>query len=1064
MSEKNVFAPIINTFINYSEMEEKILKFWKENDIYHKVQYKRASTAKNNKKKKFTWLEGPPTANGIPHAGHALTRTLKDIMLRYQTMKGMWVRPRIGGWDCHGLPVEIEVEKQLGFTDKHDIEEYGIADFNKLCRQSVLKYEKEWVEMSERIGFWLDLDHPYITMNDYYIESVWWSLKTLYEKGYLYKGLRVAPLCTRCGTTLSSHELAQGYKEVAEPAIFIKFTARDSELEGVKFLAWTTTPWTLLSNVMLSVHPDIEYVVVEHKGEKLLLAKALVQKVLGEKKKILATFKGKDLEYKKYEPLFPYFKHVDGDNAFIVTVADYVTMEDGTGIVHSAPAFGADDAATGRRYNAPIVQCVTEDGKFTDDVPPLAGMWVKAADKTIIKMLKEESKLFKTETYKHNYPHCWRCDTPLLYYGTESWFISMEKLRDNLLNNNEQIYWQPHYLKDGRFGKFLENVIDWNLSRSRFWGTPLPVWVCDECGEKEIMGSKADLIEKVGQLPEGFELHRPWVDELHWSCKSCNKGTMNREPYVIDVWYDSGSAPFAQYHYPFENQEEFESDFPFNWITEAIDQTRGWFYTLLAVSTALFDKPAYTSVLCMNHILDAKGRKMSKSKGNTIKTRELFKQVGADATRWYLTSSPAWNQTRFGIKLVEEVQRKMLNTLWNVYSFYITNANADNYYTKTISKVADRPEIDRWILSRLQNVIILVAKAIEDLEFHHAVKELNYFIIEELSNWYVRRSRRRFYSEELTQDKKYGYDTLHEILTTLVKVLAPFVPYISEEIYQNLVVRKHKKAIPSVHAEMYPKAKKKLIDEEIEKRMGLALDITNAGRGARSKANIKMRQPLAKLVVTFPSVGQTNLDDLIPVMKEEINVKALEIITPDETLADYQIQPNLKVLAPRVKGEIRAIKDYLENMSKADARNFVVRMKSSGKVFVEINGKIWEFTEEEINVNLQSPEGYAMGQSGNVDAFITTSITPKLRQEGLAREIIRRIQEMRKSASYNYTDKIVVTMETDAVELQDAYAAFKDYISKETQATDMLTQITDGYTQEWNFESFSIKITIKQDK
>jgi isoleucyl-tRNA synthetase len=1055
---KTIFDPV-PVQVNFPELEEKILKFWKDEDIYQKIQ-----DARSKSKKKYTWLEGPPTANGLPHAGHALTRTLKDIMLRYQTMRGYWVRPRIGGWDCHGLPVEIEVEKQLGLKEKSDIINYGIKDFNKLCRQSVLKYEREWVEMSERIGFWLDLDKPYITMADDYIESVWWSLKTLHEKGYLYKGLRVAPLCTRCGTTLSSHELALGYKEVEDPAIFIKFKAKDTDFDY--YLAWTTTPWTLLSNVMLSVNASVEYAVVDHEGEKYLLAKSLIEKVFSEKKQIIKEYMGKDLEYNKYEPIFPYFSHVDSDNAFIVTVADYVTTIDGTGVVHSAPAFGSDDAETGRRYNAPIVNAVDLDGKFTNEVTAFAGMWVKDADKEIIKTLKTENKLFKRERYIHNYPHCWRCDTPLLYYGTESWFVAMSKLRDNLVSNNNKIHWQPDYLKQGRFGNFLESVVDWNLSRSRFWGTPLPIWICDGCENQEILISKKEIYDRVGDLPDDFELHRPWVDEITWNCNSCKEGTMIREPYVIDVWYDSGSAPFAQYHYPFENKEEFEGDFPFTWITEAIDQTRGWFYTLLAVSTALFDSTSFNSVLCMNHVLDANGQKMSKSKGNTIQTREIFDTVGADATRWYLSSSQAWSQTRFGIALIEEAQRKMMNTLWNVYSFFVTNANYDKFTPKLtqLSEVKNRSEIDRWIISRLQYIIKVSNEAINDMSFHSAVRAINYFIIEELSNWWLRRSRRRFYVEEITNDKSFAYDTLYEVLTTLTKLLAPFVPFLSEELYLNLVAKFSRKKIKSVHAEQFPSYSKDHVDQGLEDKMKLALDIANAGRAARAKANIKMRQPLEKLIAVNPN-PDIKLGDLIPVLAGEINVKSLEILTPNETLAEYKIQPNLKVLAPKVKGAITGIKKYLENLSKSQTRDLVTKMTNAGKVMLEIENKKWEFTEEEINVHLESPVGYQMGQEGNIDVFLTTEITPKLKEEGLARELVRRIQEMRKSAKLDFSDRINVNLITKSENLNLAYKNFGEYIRIETQADSLDNKITTpDFKQDWDIENENLVLEIKKVK
>lgn len=1037
-------------------MEEEILKYWKENDVYKKIQEERERQSKGI----WTWLEGPPTANGLPHAGHALTRTLKDIMLRFRTMQGYHVRPRIGGWDCHGLPVELEIEKKMGFNTKQDIENFGIEKFNQLCRESVLMYEKEWREMTERVGFWLDLDHPYITMDDNYIESVWWSLKTLFEKGLLYKGVRVAPLCTRCGTTLSSHELSQGYKEVKDPAIYVKFEADDPDLDGVKFVAWTTTPWTLLSNVMLSVNPEVEYAIVEHEGEKLMVAEPLIEKVFKKNLKVLKKFKGKDLEFKKYKPLFPFFKDIGG-NSFIVTVADYVTTEDGTGIVHSAPAFGADDAETGRRYNAPIIQCVNTEGKFTDDVPPLAGMWVKDADKKIIKMLKEEGKLLRKDTYVHQYPHCWRCDTPLLYYGTESWFIAMSTLREKLVENNQKVEWQPKYIKEGRFGNFLENVIDWNLSRSRYWGTPLPIWICEECGHTEAIGSKKELEEKVGSLPQKFELHRPYVDEISWNCNSCGKGSMKREEYVIDCWYDSGSAPFAQYHYPFENVKQFEEDFPFDWITEAIDQTRGWFYTLMAVNTALFGVSPYKAVLCMNHIVDENGRKMSKSKGNTINTKDLFEKVGADSTRWYLSKSPAWNQTRFSINLVEEAQRKMLNTLWNVYSFFVTNANVDGYVPEKLTGYSERAEIDRWILSRLQNLTKEVAKSVDEMTFHVGVNALDYFIIEELSNWYVRRSRRRFYKEGLDLDKRAGYDTLYEVLTTLSRLLAPFTPFLAEKIYLNLEGNWKTKGIKSVHAELFPTPKEELIDQDLEEKMNWALNAVIAGRAARSAANIKMRQPLKEMIISV-NEDIPDLKDLIPVIAEEINVKKVKL-GGSGSLVEYKILPNLKVLAPKVKGEITKIKEYLTNMPKEEAKEFVSQMKSNGKASVEIDGKTWVFSEEEVKVSETASEGYEIGSSKGVEVFISTKITPALKLEGLAREVVRRIQEMRKSAGLEFTDRIIISIETSDKDLNKAIEKFRDYIMNETQADEIVQSLSGGYSQEWDIGGRAITINLKKN-
>ncbi len=1029
--ESNLSFSPVSARNNFPEMEERILEFWENNNIYEKTQELRKKNSDV-----YTWLEGPPTANNVPHMGHGLTRTLKDIMLRYQTMKGKYVMPRIGGWDCHGLPVELEIEKKMGFNSKNDIEEYGIKEFNQLCRESVLKYTDDWVQMSKRIGFWLDLDSSYVTMTDNYIESVWWSLKTLYEKGYVYKGTRVAPYCSRCGTTLSSHELAQGYKDVTDPAIFIKFKSKD--MDDVKYLAWTTTPWTLLANVMLSVNPDLDYVVVEHEGEKLLLAEGLLEKALKveEKPEILQRFKGKELEGKQYEPIFPFFKDVKGF-AFKVTLAEYVTLDSGSGVVHSAPAFGADDAATGNKYGAPVLNPVDLEGKFTEDVPPLAGMWVKDADKKIIKMLKEEGKLLRRENYMHSYPHCWRCDTPLLYYGTESWFISMSKLTDNLVKNNNDIYWQPNYIKEGRFGNFIGNVVDWNLSRSRYWGTPLPVWTCDGCGEFEFIGGKDELLEKAGSLPDDFELHRPYVDDVKWKC-SCG-GMKKRELYVIDTWYDSGSAPFAQFHYPFENKELFENVFPYDFITEAIDQTRGWFYSLLAISTALFDKTSFKSVLCMNHVLAEDGSKMSKSKGNTIRPKELFDTAGADATRWYLSFNPAWNPMRFGTNLVLEAQRRVINTLWNVYSFFVTNANVDNYNPDNRMAMKDRAEIDRWIMSRLQGLINDVSKGYEDIAFHSATKAMDYFVLEELSNWYVRRSRRRFYSGDMTEDKKSGYDTLYDVLTTLARIMAPVTPYLSEEIYQNLEYRLDNTLPQSLHMHLFPTANKKWINSNLEKKMALALAVTNAGRSARADAGIKARQPLSEMIVVVEN-GDKISKELVEVLKHEINVKKLSQVKNDGDLVNYRVQPMLKILAPQVKGEIKAIKNHLENLPKDEAKRVVNSIKRTGKVEITINDSDWEFTSQELLVHSDAKEGYAMGQNKNVSVFLNKEITENLKLEGFARGLVRYIQEMRKQNDFDYLDRINVYMNSDDTVVSEALKQFREYVMVETQADKLLEQ------------------------
>ncbi|MHA1304601.1 MAG: isoleucine--tRNA ligase, partial [Candidatus Heimdallarchaeaceae archaeon] len=738
MDSKRVFETV-KAMQEFAKEEEKILEFWEKKQIFDK------SRKKNKGKKLFRWLEGPPTANGKPHMGHVLTRSIKDVFLRYKTMKGYDVQPRIAGWDTHGLPVEREVEKELGIKDKKEIENFGIREFNLKCKESVFKYEKSWRDMTYRIGFWLDMDHPYITLDENYIESVWWSLKQIWNKGLMYLGYKVVPYCTRCGTPLSSHEVGQGMRETTDPSIYVKFRALD--FDDTYFLAWTTTPWTLISNVCLTVHPDIDYVLVDHNGEKLILAEVRAEVLFKGEYKVLQRFKGKDLEHKRYEQLFPYVK--TDKEAFFVTLADYVTTTDGTGIVHSAPAFGEDDAQTGQKYGLPVINPVLEDGTFDERITDFTGLHVKKADPKIIQQLKDRGLLWKKESYKHTYPFCPRCDTPLLYYSTPTWYIEMTKMREKLLANNEKIFWKPEHLKYGRFGNFIDTVRDWALSRNRYWGTPLPIWECKN-GHRTFVGSRKELQELYRKpFKKDFSLHRPWVDEITFKCPECGEET-KRVPYVIDCWYDSGSAPFAQYHYPFENKELFEEHFPFDWICESIDQSRGWFYTLLAISTLLFDTSAYKSVLTMGLILDEKGKKLSKSLGNYIPPEEVIDVHGADAVRWYLYSNPTWNNTRFSERLVQDALRKFILTLWNTYAFFISNANVDNFNPKNFKiSLKEKPELDRWLISELNYLIKSIDDAMSDLSVHLAVKAFEKFVIDKFSNWYLRQSRRRFWKEEL---------------------------------------------------------------------------------------------------------------------------------------------------------------------------------------------------------------------------------------------------------------------------------------------------------------------------
>ncbi len=1041
------------------EVETKILEFWKQEHIFEKSQKNR------NGSPVFAWLEGPPTANGLPHMGHALTRVYKDAMLRFQTMNGKQVLPRKAGWDCHGLPVEIEVEKELGFTKKQQILDYGIDKFNRKCRESVLRYEKEWRTLTERIGFWLDMDNPYLTMSDDYIESVWWSLKQLWEKGLLYKGVKVAPYCPRCGTTLSTHELALGYKEVKDPAITVKFKALDfPDDDPVYFLAWTTTPWTLISNVMLTVHPDYDYALVKHDGEKYILAKERIEVVFGKKIKPLKVFKGAELEGKRYEPLFPYLEK-EVDKGYFVSLDTYVTLDEGTGIVHSAPAFGAEDAETGRRYGVTVLRPVKEDGTFDERITDFAGKFVKDADPFIIKKLEKERKLLKKETYEHSYPHCWRCKSPLLYYGIDSWFIGMSKLRDNLLKNNELIQWVPDHLKHGRFGKWLENVADWNLSRTRFWGTPLPVWTCDSCGHQEALGSKKELEEKAGSLPKDFELHRPWVDQITYGCPQCD-GTMKREEFVIDCWYDSGSASFAQYHYPFENNEMFKGTFPYDFITEAIDQTRGWFYTLLAVSTALFDEPAYKSVLCLAHVLNEDGSKMSKSGKAEGNPWTVINKEGADPMRWFLLSTVAWNPTRYSPNLVNESMRRFVNTFWNVYSFFVNNANADKFDLDSFYiPLEKREELDRWLISRANRVLEEIISGFESLAFHQGAKAIDQFVVEELSNWWIRRSRRRFWSEELTDSKKSAYSTLYEVMVLLSKAIAPYTPFMAEHVYQNIV----RKTTPtsskeSVHMEDFPHPDSSARDLALEEKMELVLQVAQAGRTARAQANIKLRQPLPKLVVVVSAENAKKLLPFKQVIAEELNVKELEITSESEEFVIYTVRPNFKRLAPRVKGLINKVKEALNDLSPQEARKLKEQIDKDEQYSLTIDSKEIILDPEDVEVLVGTIEGYEYASQDDVAVYLDTTITPDLKLEGFAREIVRRIQESRRQANLRFVQNIETWIDADP-ELIQSVEAHTNYISSETQSLSLKTgsppDPSSFIKTEWDVEGKQLVIYIK---
>ncbi len=1011
---------------DFPKAEEELLRYWESKNIFEKLR------EKNRGKERFIFLEGPPTANGMPHIGHALTRAVKDVFLRYKAMNGYEIYPWIAGWDCHGLPVEIEVEKKLGINSKREIEKFGVKEFNKLCKESVFKYRDEWIKMSKRIGFWIDFEKAYVTMKDYYIESVWWALKKIYDDGLLVKDYKVVPYCPRCGTPLSSHEVAQGYKITKDPSVYVKFKVKD---EDAYFLVWTTTPWTLPSNLLLAVGEDIDYVLVEKDGDKYYMAKPRLKAVLGEAK-IIKEMKGRDLKGKRYHQLMPFVK-VDHD-AFYVTTADFVSTEDGTGIVHIAPAFGEDDYQVCKREGIPLIKPVNEEGKFTET--PWKGMFVKDADKHIIQWLKEEGKLFKKETVEHSYPHCWRCGTPLLYYALDTWYIRMSKKREELIANNETVNWKPEHLKHGRFGNFLEEVKDWALSRNRYWGTPLPIWKCPD-GHVFIPEGKEDLLKHVeGEIPEDFELHRPWVDEIHVKCPVCGK-EMKRDPYLIDVWFDSGSAPFAQFHYPYENQEDFKNSFPVDFITEGIDQTRGWFYTQMAISTLVFNQAPYKNVLTLGLILDEDGEKMSKSKGNAVDPMGIMNSVGADAVRFYLYSSPVWKSRRFSENLVREYMQRTIGTLWNVVLFFKNNADLDGYRGE---KWEINNDLDRWLISRVNSTIKDVRKHLDNYDVHLATKSIERFI-DELSNWYVRRSRRRFWREEMSDDKRSAYTALFTSLRTLSLLMAPFTPFLSEIIYRETFGEKE-----SVHLEEYPQANENLIDDKLEEEMNVAIKVAEAGRRARQIADIKLRQPLSKMIVSCDEKYEGIVEKFIDVLKEEVNVKEIEI-GKIEGMTEKEIKINYRALGPKLKGDLKKVVSELNSMSKDE----IADLLKKGELVILGH----QLTEEDVSVFEKPVEGVQAVEveSLPIVVYLDTTITPELKEEGLARELIRRIQTMRKEMKLQYDAKIKTRYSGDET-LEKVMKKYREHIMKETQSIILEKGEEGEYEKEWEIEGKKIRI------
>lgn len=1040
--------------MNFVPIEEKVLDFWNKEEIFKK------SIEKNNSAEdipNYVFYEGPPTANGMPHAGHVLTRVVKDLIPRYKTMLGYRV-DRKAGWDTHGLPVELEVEKQLGISGKPQIESYGVEDFIKKCKNSVFTYEQEWRKMTERVGFWIDMDNPYVTYHNTYIESIWWALKKIWEKGLLYQGHKIVPYCPRCGTSLSSHEVAQGYEDVEDPSVFVKCPVVGEE--NTYFLVWTTTPWTLPSNVALAVKEDYTYVKVEQNGEYLILAEGRLGVLEGDYT-VVDKFPGSKLEGMKYTPIFPFFES-EKDKAFYVVRADFVTLDEGTGIVHMAPAFGEDDYEVGQEYGLPVLQPVDAQGKFTEEVKPWQGVFVKDADKDIIKDLKNRNILYKFEKHMHSYPFCWRCDTPLLYYGRKSWFIKTTAIKDRLLEINSKINWHPEHIKDGRFGNFLENIIDWCLSRERYWGTPLNIWICDDCGHQHAIGSIKELKEMSKTPIDDIELHKPYVDDVVIKCPKCG-GDMKRVPEVIDCWFDSGAMPFAQYHYPFENEEYFKKHFPADFIAEAIDQTRGWFYSLLVISTLLFDKSPYKNVLVMGHILDQHGLKMSKHKGNVVDPWSILNEQGADAMRWYLyVASPPWNPSRFYKEAVSEAQRRFLGTLWNIYSFFILYANIDDFDpTKYQLPPEQRSEMDRWLLSRLNSVNQKVRNHLDNLDITGAARLLEEFV-DDMSNWYVRRSRERYWKSGMDNDKIAAYLTLYETLVSFIKMAAPFVPFITEELYQNLVRVPYPDSPISIHLCDYPEVNEDLIDETLEYKMNLARRIVELGRAARNKAKIKNRQPLSKIMVQVRnSNDEAYVSEFSDIIKEELNIKEIEYIYVAEEYFTYTVKPRFDLLGPKYG---KLMSNIAREIAAAKATELINEAREKGQIVLSINGENIAIAENELDIRAQDKEGFCAEGEGGYYVVLDTTITPELMLEGIAREMISKIQNMRKEAGFEVEDKIYLYYSGDET-IDKAVQKFGDEIMKDTLALSfekISTVPEECFTKNWNINDHKVQLAVKK--
>ena len=1053
--EVNIVYRKVDTNLNFVDREKEVEKFWKDNKIFEK------SMDSRKEGETYTFYDGPPTANGKPHIGHVLTRVIKDMIPRYRTMKGYMV-PRKAGWDTHGLPVELEVEKKLGLDGKEQIEEYGMEPFIQQCKESVWKYKGMWEDFSSTVGFWADMEHPYVTYDNNFIESEWWALKEIWEKGLLYKGFKIVPYCPRCGTPLSAQEVSQGYKTVKERSAIVRFKVVG---EDAYFLAWTTTPWTLPSNVALCVNPDEIYCKVKAAdGYTYYMAEALLDKVLGKLAKddepayeILEKYKGTDLERREYEPLFACAGEAAAKQhkkAHFVTCDNYVTMSDGTGIVHIAPAFGEDDSRVGREYDLPFVQFVDGQGNMTKETP-YAGVFVKKADPMVLTDLDKEGKLFDAPKFEHDYPHCWRCDTPLIYYARESWFIKMTAVKDDLIRNNNTINWIPESIGKGRFGDWLENVQDWGISRNRYWGTPLNIWQC-ECGHMESVGSRQDLYEKSGdERAKTIELHRPYIDDITMKCPDCGK-TMHRVPEVIDCWFDSGAMPFAQHHYPFENKDLFEQQFPADFISEAVDQTRGWFYSLLAESTLLFNKAPYKNVIVLGHVQDENGQKMSKSKGNAVDPFDALNKYGADAIRWYFyINSAPWLPNRFHGKAVVEGQRKFMSTLWNTYAFFVLYANIDNFdatkYTLNYDKL---PVMDKWLLSKLNTMVKTVDADLDSYKIPEAARALQEFV-DDMSNWYVRRSRERFWAKGMEQDKINAYMTLYTALVTVAKAAAPMIPFMTEDIYQNLVRSIDANAPESIHLCDYPEVNEAWIDKDLEANMEELLEIVVLGRACRNTANIKNRQPIGTMYVKAEKAMDKFYTDIIA---DELNVKEVKFADDVESFISYSFKPQLRTVGPKYGKLLNGIRTAL---SEIDGTAAMKELRDNGVLVLDIAGNRVELAEEDLLIETAQSEGYVTETDGETSVVLDTNLTPELIQEGFVREIISKVQTMRKEAGFEVMDKIIVYAK-DNDKIMDIMKANQDEIKREVLAENIILGEAEGYTKEWNINKEAVTLGVSK--